>query len=218
MNSMFPILAVETSGDLCSVAIMKNESVYIESNHLEKHVHSQKLMEMIDYVIKQANVGIKEIGSLAVSMGPGSFTGLRIGMAAVKGMAFGANIGIVPVPTFEAYALQLSAVLPPKTKFNIIIKASIDDVYFAKYLSADSGMGTLNPLQLLESSELTKNIFPDEQNFGNIIHHEIKVHNIPVTGSAIGRWAYLFGKDLLTFDHDNLEPNYLKQFVGKVKK
>jgi tRNA threonylcarbamoyladenosine biosynthesis protein TsaB len=217
MDKRFPILAVETTGDLCSVAILKSETEYVEINHLEKHIHSQKIMGMIDYVVKQLSISTRDINCIAISMGPGSYTGLRIGMAAIKGIAFGSNLGIIPVPTFDAHALQLSSILPGGTKFNIIIKASIDDVYFAKFNSISKSVETVHSLSLIERGKIESLIRSDEQNFGNVALDNFTVNNNLLYSSSIGWWAYLFGKDLLTFDYDNLEPNYLKQFIGKVK-
>ncbi|MFA7422004.1 MAG: tRNA (adenosine(37)-N6)-threonylcarbamoyltransferase complex dimerization subunit type 1 TsaB, partial [Melioribacteraceae bacterium] len=112
MNNLFPILAVETTGEMCSVAIHLDQKNFIELNYLEKHIHSQKLINMVDSVLSQADVKLENIKAIAVSMGPGSFTGLRIGLAAVKGLAFGSSLGIIPVPTFDAYALQISEASP----------------------------------------------------------------------------------------------------------
>src|SRR4030042_6611650 len=105
MKVQLPILAIETSGELCSTAVMLSEQSFVEMNILKKHVHSQKLFDMIDLVLKNANVELKDIACIAVSIGPGSFTGLRIGLSAAKGMAVGANLPIVPVPSFQALSL-----------------------------------------------------------------------------------------------------------------
>lgn len=218
MDKPLPILAVETTGDLCSVAVLLDEKNYIELNYLQKHIHSQKLVEMIDELIRQVNIPLKEFSSIAISMGPGSFTGLRIGMSAVKGLAFGSNAPIIPVRTFDAFALQISQYLIPGQVFNIITNASIDDCYFAKYKITEKSFEVITPLVLSGKSNLINLIADDEYNFGNVSIKDRLVRNANISALSISRWAYLFGKDLLTFDYDNLEPNYLKQFIGKVKK
>jgi len=217
MNKSFPILAIETSGELCSVAVLLDEKNYIELNNMQKHIHSEKLLEMIDIVIKQSGTPFKDFSSIAISSGPGSFTGLRIGMSAVKGLAFGANIGIISVPTFDAWAFQVSSSIVPDQRFNLLINASVEDCYFAKYHIQNSKLDNLSPLVLLEKDQLEKNIFKDDQNFGNVLLENYVINDIKLTARSVAVWAYLFGKDLLTFDYDNLEPYYLKQFVGKVK-
>lgn len=218
MDRSFPILAVETTGELCSAAVLLDENNFVEINHHQKNIHSEKLMEMIDMVIKQSGVSLNQYAGIAVSLGPGSFTGLRIGMSAVKGLAFGGNLPIIPVPTFDAFALQISGSLHYKQKFNIIINASIDDCYYAKYSVDQENVETLIPLALIGKNELENFINADEMSFGNVLTKSVSIKDIKLTSVSVARWAYLFGKDLLTFDYDNLEPFYLKEFVGKVKK
>ena len=218
MNKFFPILSIETTGEMCSAAVLLDEKIFVELNHLQKHIHSQKLIDMVDAVLSQAGIKIAEVKSIAVSMGPGSFTGLRIGVAAAKGLAFGSSLPIIPVPTFDAFALQVSEGIPYGKVFNLITSASIDDVYFAKYLLSEDKIETVNQLELIERGKLNKYIGAGEMNFGNTFADGTEIRNVQNRASYVGRWAYLFGSDLLTFDYDNLEPNYIKQFVGKVKK
>ncbi|MDP2038661.1 MAG: tRNA (adenosine(37)-N6)-threonylcarbamoyltransferase complex dimerization subunit type 1 TsaB, partial [Ignavibacteria bacterium] len=184
----------------------------------QKHIHSQKLIDMVDAVLVQSGTKIAEVKAIALSMGPGSFTGLRIGVAAAKGLAFGSSLPIVPVPTFDAFALQVSESIPSGKVFNLITSASIDDVYFAKFKLNEDKLETVNQLELIERDKLSKYITADEMNFGNTFADGTEIRNVQIRASYVGRWAYLFGSDLLTFDYDNLEPNYIKQFVGKVKK
>ena len=218
MDKQFPILAIETTGDLCSVAVLLDSKNYIELNYLQKHIHSEKLMEMIDIVIRQSNVLLKDFSAIAISMGPGSFTGLRVGMSAAKGLAFGSGLGLIPVPTFDALALQLKDHLANGQIFNLIENASVDDCYFSKYYYNQDKLTVMNDLVLLDKVEIEKNCSPGEINFGNVNYENLTIKDVKTSALSICRWAYLFGKDLLTFDYDNLEPNYLKQFVGKVKK
>ncbi|KAF0140621.1 MAG: glycoprotease family protein [Stygiobacter sp.] len=218
MNKLFPILSLETTGEMCSVAVMLDEKVFVELNHLQKHIHSQKLIDMVDAVLAQSGIKIAEVKSVAVSMGPGSFTGLRIGVAAAKGLAFGSSLPIIPIPTFDAFALQVSESIPAKKVFNLITNASIDDVYCAKYVWSGGKLETLNQLELIKRDMLNKFLLDEEISFGNTFAEGAEIRNVQIRASYIGRWAYLFGSDLLTFDYDNLEPNYIKQFVGKVTK
>jgi tRNA threonylcarbamoyladenosine biosynthesis protein TsaB len=76
-----PILAIETSGNNCSAALYYNENEAFEKTITGKHIHSQKLLTMIDELLIEKKISIKSIKSIAISVGPGSFTGLRIGMS-----------------------------------------------------------------------------------------------------------------------------------------
>lgn len=218
MSKLFPLLAIETTGEMCSVAVLSDEKVFVELNHLQKHIHSQKLVDMIDIALTQSSLKLNEMKAVAVSMGPGSFTGLRIGVAAAKGLAFGSSLPIIPVKTFDALALQLSETISNDITFNIISGASIDDAYFSKYQLAAGNLEIKIQTELLERVTLENLVASNELNFGNIVLPNNRINMAHIRAVSIGRWAYLFGSDLLTFDYDNLEPNYIKQFVGKKKK
>ncbi|HOI29754.1 MAG TPA: tRNA (adenosine(37)-N6)-threonylcarbamoyltransferase complex dimerization subunit type 1 TsaB [Melioribacteraceae bacterium] len=218
MKTNFPILGIETSGELCSVALMVNDSEYYEVNILKKHIHSRKLIDMIDSVLKESGTDIKKISSIAVSMGPGSFTGLRIGLTAAKGLAFGSQLPVIPVSTFNAMAVVISGFLKPETEFAVMRNASIEDLYFSEFVSEGISFRTLKETCLVNKKDLEQLLSGKDLIFGDL------TENFPVKrfrgpeAVDICRYAYLFGKDLLTFDYDYLEPYYLKQFIARVKK
>lgn len=214
MAELFPILAVETSGALCSVALCLDEKNFIELNYLQKHIHSQKLIGMIDTILKTSDVELNQIKSIAVSMGPGSFTGLRVGLSAAKGIGFGSALPIIPVPTFHAFAHQIAEFVPDNSNYAIAVGANIDESYFAKYVKKGNMVETLEELKLIEKNNIENVISPDEHVYGNIGN---TIADSP-TAKAIGQWAYLYGQDLLTFDYDYLEPNYFKKFIVRAKR
>lgn len=217
MNKQFPILAIETTSDLCSVAVQFNENDFIELNYLAKHIHSEKLMSMIAQVVEESKIDISNFSCVAVSIGPGSFTGLRIGLSSAKGIAFGASLPIIPVPTFDALALQVKNFLPPSIEFSILFSASIEDYYFSKYKIDDDHLIKIDEISLIPYSKISEKLKKDDLIFGNAEFDELNVKKIYTQARSISNWAYLFGKDLLTFNYDNLEPLYVKQFIGKVK-
>jgi len=218
MNNLFPILAVETSGDNCSVALLFNDKNFVEMNYQQKHIHSQKLIEMIDTVLKNAQLRLNQCKAIAVSMGPGSFTGLRIGLSTVKGLAFGANIPIIPVPTFDAYAYHISKYIKAGTKFVIAMNANGDEYYFSKYIKHDEKVDIVDNLKLVEKNNLQSLIFIDELVYGDSFIESTLKEALGITALKIGRWAYLLGYDLLTSNYDYLEPNYFKKFIVKGKR
>ena len=218
MSKLLPILAVETSGDLCSVAIKKDTDNYVESRIQQKHIHSEKLLSLIENVQNIAQLGIEELGSIAVSIGPGSFTGLRIGLSAVKGLAFGAGLNIVPVPTFESLAYQIAKYIPEKTAFVIANKVNVEELYFAKFIREKDNYKIIHELELVGRNDANKLIKPNELIFGNGIESEQNQNVSFPDAISIADWAYFFGEDLLTSEYDYLEPNYLKEFIVKRKK
>src|SRR5512135_3257648 len=99
------ILSIETSTMLGGVAVLDGEAGLIAETRLNvKTTHSERLMTVIDGVLKQSELGMEAIDAFAVANGPGSFTGLRIGLSTAKGLSFATGKPIVTVPTLEAFA------------------------------------------------------------------------------------------------------------------
>ena len=95
------ILCLETSSVNCSVSLFENEDLRASMEMGETYMHSEKLHVFIQDVLKKANTPIDKLDAVAVGSGPGSFTGLRIGMATAKGLCFALEIPLIGVPTLE---------------------------------------------------------------------------------------------------------------------
>lgn len=102
------ILGIDSSGLVASVAVTSDDTVVAEFTVNNKQTHSQTLLPMIEQAVKFADIELKEIDAIAVAAGPGSFTGLRIGAATVKGLGLVLQKPVVPVPTLEGMAYQLA--------------------------------------------------------------------------------------------------------------
>lgn len=98
------ILAFDSSGLVASVAIVQDDNLIAEYTTNYKKTHSQTLLPMLDEVVRMTETDKKSFDLLAVAAGPGSFTGLRIGSATVKGLALAWDMPVVAVPTLEALA------------------------------------------------------------------------------------------------------------------
>jgi len=124
------ILAIDTTSNVSSVALVRPNKVISEFSANCGLTHSQTLMPMIDYMLAVTNFDKSDIHAIAVSSGPGSFTGLRIGAACAKGLAFALGLKIVPVSTLDALAynavMREGAVVP-------IMDARRGQVYTALY-------------------------------------------------------------------------------------
>jgi tRNA threonylcarbamoyladenosine biosynthesis protein TsaB len=101
------VLAVDTSTMAGGVALLEDERVVGESLLDVRTTHSERLMLAVDRALADAGWAAESLDGLAVAVGPGSFTGLRIGLATVKGLAFALGCPIAPVPTLEAMAAGL---------------------------------------------------------------------------------------------------------------
>lgn len=98
------ILAIESSSLTAGAAIIKDDVVLAEYSVSFKKTHSQTLLPMIDEVVKMTETNLKELDAIAISAGPGSFTGLRIGSATAKGLCLALDKPLVEVSTLEAMA------------------------------------------------------------------------------------------------------------------
>lgn len=101
------ILAFETSAKAASVAIVEDESLISESYQNTGLTHSQTILAMAESMMASCGLSPKDIDAVAVAGGPGSFTGVRIGVAAAKGFAWGRELPLYGVSTLEAMALSL---------------------------------------------------------------------------------------------------------------
>lgn len=102
------ILAVDTSAVCASVAVTENGKILSECSINTGLTHSRTLMPMIDSALKNAEIELSDIDYFACSVGPGSFTGIRIGVAAIKGLSDATKKKCIPVSTLEALAYNLS--------------------------------------------------------------------------------------------------------------
>ena len=107
---MATILNLETSTTNCSVAIGINGEVAVLKEDKEKgYSHAEKLHLFIEEALKEVNLDYKDLDAVAVSKGPGSYTGLRIGVSAAKGLCFSLDIPLISVSTLTVLAKQISA-------------------------------------------------------------------------------------------------------------
>jgi tRNA threonylcarbamoyladenosine biosynthesis protein TsaB len=124
------ILAVDTATKSCSVAIVDKELLLAEVNISRKETHSKHLMEMINTVIGLSGITVSDLDGFVVTKGPGSFTGLRIGISAIKGLALANSKPIIGVSSLDALATQNSfspyLICP-------FLDARRGEVYFSRY-------------------------------------------------------------------------------------
>ncbi|PWN06074.1 tRNA (adenosine(37)-N6)-threonylcarbamoyltransferase complex dimerization subunit type 1 TsaB [Rhodohalobacter mucosus] len=100
------ILAIETATPVCSVALRKPDGRMIEKRVEGTGVHSEKTFMFIRELMESAGIGAQDLDAVLFSNGPGSYTGLRIGAAAVKGLLFGTKISLYLFPTLLSYAVR----------------------------------------------------------------------------------------------------------------
>ena len=96
------LLVIDTSGPVCGTAVMDEEKVYSEFTAQNRHTHSASLMPMIERALEAAGMTLGDMDAVAAVTGPGSFTGVRIGVATAKGIAHGAGLPCIAVDALDA--------------------------------------------------------------------------------------------------------------------
>ena len=126
------IIAIESTTTICGVALFINNEIKDMDEINQSKVHSQRLPLIVESMLNNHLININELDGIAISSGPGSYTGLRIGMSFAKGLAFSGNIDIIPVPTI----LAINYLIKQKGKYWIVLHSHKDYVYSQYY---DSG-------------------------------------------------------------------------------
>lgn len=220
------ILGIETSVKTCSVALSK-DGVLVALNELTEadFSHAEKLHGFIASLFEKTNYQMSDLEAVAVSKGPGSYTGLRIGVSAAKGLCFGLDIPLIGVATLEAMKVALK---PQKTDLYVpLIDARRMEVFYAVY---KTDLTELNkPEALVVAADSFDAILKDKtvSFFGNgaakckeIIQHENAVFYDEFTpsASAVNELAEKAYQNGLFEDVAYFEPFYLKEVFFATKK
>ncbi|MBU0965137.1 MAG: tRNA (adenosine(37)-N6)-threonylcarbamoyltransferase complex dimerization subunit type 1 TsaB [Proteobacteria bacterium] len=150
------ILAVENSGMCGSIALVSGSHCIAEQSLLSKLTHSKRLLVTLDRIMAECQVTWEAIDAIAISLGPGSFTGLRIGLSTVKGLALATSIPLIGVPTLDGLASQFSYAAMPVCP---ILDARKNEVYTALYQTDENGsMQRLSDYLVIPAAELAAQI------------------------------------------------------------
>jgi tRNA threonylcarbamoyladenosine biosynthesis protein TsaB len=137
------ILALDAATEACSVALLSSNGAHGATEVLGRYEesgksHAQLILGMIEAILAEAGTTLSGLDALAASIGPGSFTGVRVSVSVVQGLAFGANLPVVPVTTLETLALQ--AVRDGADRALSCLDARMGEVYWGCF-SADAERG-----------------------------------------------------------------------------
>lgn len=135
-----PILGLDTATQVCSVAVATADKLLAEITVNTRKTHSERLMPYISQLLEMATLKKTELTGVAISIGPGSFTGLRIGLATAKALSYALRIPIIGVPTLEALAFGCPL---PQTIVSPMLDAQKGNVYQGIYTWQDGQLKTL---------------------------------------------------------------------------
>lgn len=149
------ILSLDTTAEICSAALCDGTKLIAELTVNTGNTHSETLLPVVEQILKITDTNIDEIDCFACSTGPGSFTGVRIGVATVKGLAYGKNKPCVSVSTLEALAYNLSGfegILCP------VMNARRNQVYNALFECVGGNIKRLCPDRAISIDELDEEL------------------------------------------------------------
>lgn len=149
------ILGIESSALVASLALLRDDTVIMEYTSNDKKTHSQTLMPMLEQMVAISQIELGEIDAIAISHGPGSFTGLRIGAATAKGLGMALNKPVIGVPTLEAMAMNIigsASIISP------MMDAKRNQVYNGLYKRVNGIMTVLRDQRAMDVSELIEEL------------------------------------------------------------
>jgi len=215
------ILSIETATTNCSVSLSKQgKTLVLKEDYDKSYSHAERLHVYIDAVLKEANINSKQLNAIAVSKGPGSYTGLRIGVSAAKGFCFALDRPLISVPTLDGLAHQIKVndgVIVP------MLDARRMEVYSAIFDS------DFNQIRATEAQILDEKSFEDYLENGKVyfigngvektktlINHSNAIFIEDKLPSANEMSMLAFNKYKISDTEDvaYFEPFYLKDFVA----
>ncbi|NNG01684.1 MAG: tRNA (adenosine(37)-N6)-threonylcarbamoyltransferase complex dimerization subunit type 1 TsaB [Desulfobacteraceae bacterium] len=144
------LLALDSATESCSVAVLEDENLLTELTDISGQTHSKHLMVLVETALRMTNLSIQDMDVLAVTRGPGSFTGLRIGLSAAKGLAAATRKQIIPVSCLEALAWQSG--FSDRLIYSVI-DARRNEVYAAGYRWSDDVLIKEQPEHVCDVAE-----------------------------------------------------------------
>ncbi len=227
-NDNIKLLGIDTATDMLNVALVEGKQLIAESRSAGKRAHGERLMPTIEGLLQELHWGLKDLSGIAICIGPGSFTGLRIGLAAVKGLAFATGLPVVSVVTLDVLAIQAKW-----WQFEIrpLIKAQGDEAYTATYKFEQQQLIRKSAYELINLSALktqlkkkTLLLTSGINNIESFIPEALKkrVEIVPPEEVKTSGWSVaLLGLEKFSnqrFENvETLEPFYLKDFKAKRK-
>lgn len=226
------ILNLETATKICSVVLTKNEKVLAKRELNEKNVHAAVLTPFIEEVVKEVGIKLQDLDAVAVSKGPGSYTGLRIGVSTAKGLCYSLDKPLISVGTIESLAhyaaQQLADSITPNHQIYPMIDARRMEVYTAPFSSDLKQLSDVAPLIFDENtfsnlkqdqklilvgdgSAKTKELFSDNPQIE--IHEDILCSAEGMVSIAEEKFNHQDFEDVAYF-----EPFYLKEFIAGIPK
>lgn len=221
------ILSIETATRICSVGISQNGKSLSFAELDEEGAHSSQLTLLIQHVLRETSLSISQLDAIAVSMGPGSYTGLRIGASTAKGLCYATNKPLIAVSTLQNIALGAIDYCKQNTlnTINALFCPMIDarrmEVYTAFFSETGESIGTTSP-QIIDSNSFTNELASHSiyfcgdgaQKCAQTITHQ-SAHFLSTVQPSAQWMAQLAYQNYINGQFEDVayfEPFYLKEF------
>ncbi|HKK46401.1 MAG TPA: tRNA (adenosine(37)-N6)-threonylcarbamoyltransferase complex dimerization subunit type 1 TsaB [Balneolaceae bacterium] len=146
------ILAIETATNVCSVALKAGDGKVVEKRVAKRGSHSEKLFLFIEELMDERGFTISDLDAVLISEGPGSYTGLRIGASAVKGLLFETTVPLYGINTLASFAMQAVTELPMTKRIHSIVDARRVHVYHQQFRHND-GLTAVGEVEVIPIKE-----------------------------------------------------------------
>ena len=218
------VLAIDTAMDVCGVALAENDSLVADGRLYQKNVHNERLIAMIETLLQNATWQLSDLQGIALSIGPGSFTGLRIGASVAKGLAYSLEIPVVEVNSLDVLA---TGVRQFQGKISAMMKARENEAYFALYESDGRDIERISDYKIVLLEELKEELSEKtwvvshpvdllEQNENDFVFCVNRRSSLS-RPSVVAELGYeKFMKNDIA-DLESFEPFYMKEFIPKRK-
>lgn len=222
------ILNLETSTTVCSAALVRDGKVIAQRESFEDKSHASSLTVFIDQILKEAGMEIRQLDAVAISQGPGSYTGLRIGVSTAKGICYALSKPLIALNTLQAMALMALGKIPNKDSLMCtMIDARRMEVY-AQFFDAQANPVREIKAEIIEENTYSEWLLSQEVYFIGDGAAKCKtilsspnakfIDNIYPSANYMAEMAEKAFNEQQFVDVAYFEPFYLKDFVATVPK
>ena len=208
MSSKY-ILAIETSSSICGVAVIHNKEILSVEEKDESRKHAELLPDLTKSSLRNINKTLDDIDAIAISIGPGSFTGLRIGLGFSKGIAYAKNLPIIPVPSMLSLAFSLKKYEPKQG----ILHSHANKVFFQTFRWKNNiPFSNKEPLvgEIDDYFQVLSHGF--HYNCEELLPNLKQLYSAKPSSSNIGQLASIHFADLVVKEPYSLVPRYIAPF------
>ena len=220
------LLAIDAATEACSVALSFNGEIY-EEHFVAPRGHAQHLLSMVDRLLSAADISLSQLDAIAFDRGPGSFTGIRVGTSVTQGLAFGADLPVIPVSSLLILAQGVYRELG-ETQVLSVIDARMDEVYWACHRLNNGVMELLEKEYLSQPDEVTSDLEgkwygagTGWAQYGDILSARLPKSCAGIDGQRLPRGCDILPLAEIQYQHKNFVsaeqalPVYLRNEVAK---